>query len=227
MPCAELDHIAHQPHAGLRRKYELVLGVEFLENVVLDRAAELAPIEAAFLGGGQIKRHDDDRRGVNRHRHRNLLEVDAVEQREHVVERVHRHAQPSDLSRRARVVAVEAHQRRQVEGGRQPGLPLLQQELEALVRLSGSAEPGKLPHRPQPPAIHARVDAALKRVLPRFFVAIRLVAARLAGVRLFWAAGTFRLVERRDRPAAHRGRRFFGRQSLSGRLNPFDAAHKK
>ena len=65
----------------------------------------------------------------------------------------------------ARVVAIEAHQRGQVERGRQTGLPLLQQEFEPLVGLSRRAEPGELPHRPQPPAVHARVHAARERVL--------------------------------------------------------------
>ena len=54
--------------------------MELLEDVVLDRAAELSPIEAAVVGGGQVERHDDDRGRVDRHRHRDLLEVDAVEQ---------------------------------------------------------------------------------------------------------------------------------------------------
>ena len=53
----------------------------------------------------------------------------------HVVDRVDRDAEPADFAERARIVAVEAHQRRQVERRAQPGLPLLEQELEPLVRL--------------------------------------------------------------------------------------------
>ena len=41
VPGAILDHVAHQPHARLRREHELVLGVELLEDVILERAAEL------------------------------------------------------------------------------------------------------------------------------------------------------------------------------------------
>ena len=44
-------------------------------------------------------------------------QVDAVEERAHVVERVDGDAEPADLAERARVVAVEAHERRQVERG--------------------------------------------------------------------------------------------------------------
>ena len=84
----------------LRRKDELVLGVELLEDVVLDRAAELPPVDAAVLGVGQEERHDDDRRRVDGHRHRDVCQVDAVEQLAHVVERVHRDAEPADFAER-------------------------------------------------------------------------------------------------------------------------------
>ena len=84
-----------------------------------------------------------------------VCQVDAVEEREHVVERVDRDAEPADFAQRARVVAVEAHERRQVERGAEAGLPLLQQELEALVGLPGRAEAGELPHGPEPAAVHA------------------------------------------------------------------------
>ena len=73
----------------------------------------------------------------------------------HVVERVDRDAEPADFAQRARVVAVEAHERRQVERGAEAGLPLVEQELEPLVRLPRRAEAGELPHRPEPAAVHA------------------------------------------------------------------------
>ena len=104
---------------------------------------------------------------VDRHRGRDLAERDAVEERLHVVERVDRHALAPDLAERARVVGVEAHQRRHVERGREAGLPVLEQVVEALVRLLGRAEAGELAHRPQAPAVHRRVDAARERVLAR------------------------------------------------------------
>ena len=47
-----------------------------------------APIETAGAGRGQIKRHDDDRRRVDRHGDGHPFEIDLVEQREHVVDRV-------------------------------------------------------------------------------------------------------------------------------------------
>src|SRR6267378_4509713 len=48
-----------------------------------------------------------------------------------VVERRDRHAFLADLPPRARMVGVVAHQRRHVEGGGEPGLPLREEVLEA------------------------------------------------------------------------------------------------
>ena len=96
---------------------------------------------------------------------RDLAEGDAGEQRLHVVERVDRDALAADLAERARVVGVVAHQRRHVERGRQAGLPVVEQVAEALVGLLGGAEAGELAHRPQPAAVHRRVDAARERIL--------------------------------------------------------------
>ena len=64
------------------------------------------------------------------------------------------------------MVGVVAHQRRHVEGGREAGLPVLEQVAEARVRLLGRAEAGELPHRPEPAAVHRRVDAARERIRP-------------------------------------------------------------
>ena len=100
---------------------------------------------------------------VDRHRDADVAEVDALEQRLHVVERVDGDALAPDLAERARVVGVVAHQRRHVERRREPGLAVVEQVAEALVGLLGGAEARELAHRPQPPAVHRRVDAARER----------------------------------------------------------------
>ena len=78
-----------------------------------------------------------------------------------------RHALAADLAQGARVVGVVPHQRRHVERRGQPGLAVVEQVAEALVRLLGGAEAGELAHRPQPAAVHRRVDAARERKLAR------------------------------------------------------------
>ena len=41
---------------------------------------------------------------------------------------------------------------------------MLEQVAEPLVRLLGRAEPGELPHRPEPAAVHRRIDPARERI---------------------------------------------------------------
>ena len=72
-------------------------------------------------------------------------------------------AAPADLALAARVVGVEAHQRRHVERDRQPALSVLEQEPVPRVRLRRRAEAGELPHRPERAPVHRGVDAARER----------------------------------------------------------------
>src|SRR3546814_18040285 len=64
-----------------------------------------------------------DLRAVHRHRHAHLAERNAVEQDLHVVDRVDRDARLADIAGNARVIAVIAAMRRQIERDRQPLLP--------------------------------------------------------------------------------------------------------
>ena len=161
---AELDHVGDEPHRRLGREDALLLRDVLLEDVRLDRPAELRARDALLLADARVEGEQDRRGRVDRHRRRDLAERDAGEQRLHVVERVDRDALAADLAERARVVGVVAHQRRHVEGGRETRLAVLEQVAEALVRLLGGAEPGELPHRPELAAVHRRVDAARERI---------------------------------------------------------------
>src|SRR5262249_3086774 len=82
-----------------------------------------------------------------------------------VGERGDRHTFLADLAARARMIGVVAHQCRHVEGGGEPGLALLEEILEARVGVFGPPEAGEHPHRPQPAAVHGRIDAARERIL--------------------------------------------------------------
>jgi hypothetical protein len=113
-----------------------------------------------LLGGHDVEGEHDRRRGVDRHRHRDIAQRDAAEQRLHVVERVDGDALAPDLAQRPRVVGVVAHERRHVERRREAGLPVVAQVAEALVGLLGRAEARELAHRPQAAAVHRRVHAA-------------------------------------------------------------------
>ena len=62
---------------------------------------------------------------------------------------------------------VVAHLGRQVERDRQARLALLEQVAEPAVGLLGGREAGVLAHRPEPAAVHRRLDAAGERELAR------------------------------------------------------------
>ena len=53
--------------------------------------------------------------------------------------------------------AIVAHQGRQVESNREPGLPLFEQVAETLVGLFSGAEAGEHTHGPQLPAVQGGV----------------------------------------------------------------------
>ena len=160
---AELDHVRHEPHRRLGREDPLLLRDVLLEDVRLDRPAELGARDALLLADADVEREQHRRRRVDRHRGRDLAERDPAEERLHVRERVDGNALAADLAERARVVGVETHQRRHVEGGREPCLPVLEQIAEPLVRLRRRAEAGELPHRPEPASVHRGVDPARER----------------------------------------------------------------
>ena len=164
---AELDHVGDEPHRRLGREDVLLLRDVLLEDVRLDRPAQPLARDALLLADARVEREQDRRGRVDRHRRRHVAERDPREQRLHVLERVDRHAFAPDLAERPRVVRVVAHQRRHVERGRQTRLPVVEQVMEALVRLLGRAEAGELPHRPEPSAVHRRVDAARERIRAR------------------------------------------------------------
>ncbi len=160
---APLDHVAAQAHGGVDGEAPLLLSDVLLEDVGLDGAGQAlgrGGVHGVGLGGDHVEGEHDGGGRVDGHRHGHLAEVDSGEERLHVVERVHGGALAADLSERARVVGVVAHERGHVEGGGQPGLAVLEQVAEALVGLLAGAEAGELAHGPQPPAVHGGVDAA-------------------------------------------------------------------
>jgi hypothetical protein len=78
---------------------------------------------ALLLGRRDVEAEEDDRRPVDRHRDRDLVERDPVEERLHVGERRDGDAADADLAERARVVGVVPHERREVERDGEPVWP--------------------------------------------------------------------------------------------------------
>ena len=175
---AELDRVGHQPHGRLRREEELLLRDVFLEDVVLQGAAQLLPAVALLLGRGDVHGPDDGRGRVDGHGRGDLAHGNPVEEHFHVGQRADGHAALAELAQRLGRVAVVAVERRHVEGDAEAGLALAQQVAEARVGLLGRAEAGEHAHRPQPAAVHGRVDAACVGILAGEADVAQIIAVR-------------------------------------------------
>ena len=136
---------------------------------------------------------------IDRHGHRYVGEVDAAKKLVNVVKRIDGDSEPADLAQRPGVVAIEAHEGRQVERRAEPGLAFFEQKAESFVGLPRRAEARKLAHRPEPAAVHGGMDAAREGVL---------TGVAEIGV-VVEAVQALRRVERLDRDAADRRRRRF------------------
>ena len=180
---AELEDVRHQAHRGCRGIDVRAARDVLLEDVVLDRAAQLGARDATLVGDGDVEGEQDRRRGVDRHRGRDLAQRQAVEQHLHVVDRADRHADPAHLAlprpaRRRRSPSGWAGRRRPTS----PVWPCVEQVAEAPVGFGGGGEAGVLAHRPQPAAIHGRLDAARERELARHAQRlVRLPAVQVLG----------------------------------------------
>ena len=167
LPLAEREDVGHEPKRRLRRINERAARQILLEDVVLHRARQFRAVDAVTIGDRDVHGEQDDRRRVNRHRRRDAIERDAVEERRHVVERIDGDADAPHFAGGQRVVRVVAHLCGQIERDAQSGHALREEVSIPAIRLCGRAEAGVLAHRPQPAAIHRRLDAPGERELTR------------------------------------------------------------
>ena len=87
MARAKLDGIRHQAHGWLRWEKKLFLRAVLLEDIVLQRAAQLSHREVALLCVDNIHSPDDRGRAINRHRGGYFIERQTIEQDFHVGQR--------------------------------------------------------------------------------------------------------------------------------------------
>ena len=160
---AVLDDVGHDPQRRSRRKDVGAAGDVLLEDVVLHGAGDGPGLHPLPPRGGDVQRQQDDGGRIDRHRGRDPIQRNALEEEAHVLDGVDGHPDPAHLAPRERVVRVVADLGREVEGDAQPAAALIEQIAVAPVRLGGGAEAGVLAHRPQPPAVHRRMDAAGER----------------------------------------------------------------
>ena len=161
----------------------------FLEDIVLHRARELANVSTLATGNRNIKRQQNRRRRVDGHRSGDFRQIDAIEEALHVLDRVDRDADFSNLANGQRVIGIQADLGGQVEGDRKSGGAVGEQVFVAFVGFLGVAHAGVLAHGPKTASVHGGLDAAGVGIIAR----VSDVAVLVAGVEIL------RSVERPDR----------------------------
>ena len=154
------DDVADDPHRGRRRIDVGIADHELLEDVVLDRAGELVRRHALLFRRDDVAGQHRQHRAVHRHRHRDLVERDAVEQDLHVLDAVDRHACLAHVADDARVVRVVAAVRGEVEGHRDALAAGGERLAVERVGFLGGRETRVLADRPRTAHVHRGLRAA-------------------------------------------------------------------
>ena len=84
---AELNGVGYQAHRGLGREDIFFLRNVFLEDVILQRAAQLLRANALFFSGGDVHGPNDRCGGIDGHAGGYLIERNTVEEDLHVSQR--------------------------------------------------------------------------------------------------------------------------------------------
>ncbi len=109
------EYVGDDPHRHFRGIDIGVAHHEFLEDVVLDGAAEFFELCPLFQGGHDVKCHHGKDGAVHGHGNRHLVERDPVEQDLHVEHGIDRHAGLAHVAFHPFVVGIIAAVRGQVE----------------------------------------------------------------------------------------------------------------
>ncbi|CAG6395575.1 hypothetical protein SCOCK_330086 [Actinacidiphila cocklensis] len=200
------EDVRDQPQRRLRREDVRAPRDVLLQHVVLDRAGQPVGGHSLLLADELVEQQQQRGGRVDRHRRGHLVQRDAVEEHQHVVDRVDGDADLADLAVRDGRVRVVAHLGGQVEGDRQAHGAVGDQLLVARVGLRGGAEAGVLAHRPGPSGVHRRVDPPGERVPAGLAELLRRVPV----------PQRLRAVDRLDRQAAFRLARHASRLRSAG-----------
>ena len=158
-----LEDVGNDAHRELGGINIGVTHHELLEDVVLDRTGQLVERATLLQTRHDVECQDGQHGAVHGHRHRHLVERNAVEQYLHVLDRADRHAGFAHVAHHARVVGVVAAVRSKVECHRQTLLPGGQVAAVECVGLLGGRETRILADRPRAHHVHRRVGAAQER----------------------------------------------------------------
>ena len=136
---------------------------ELLQDVVLDRTAELVERAALLQTGHDVERQHRQYGAVHRHRDGHLIQRNAVEQHLHILHRADRHAGLADVADYARMIGVVTAVRSEVERHRKPFLAGSQVTAIERVRFGRGRKTGVLTDRPRTHHVHRTVRTAQER----------------------------------------------------------------
>ncbi len=154
------EHVGDDAHGVGHRIDVGAAGDVLLEDVVLHGAGELLDVGAAAPGGGDVEREQDAGGGVDGHGGGDGVELDAGEEALHVFDGVDGDADLADFAEGHGVVGVVADLGGEIEGDREAGGAVGEEEFVAAVGLFCIAHAGVLAHGPEAAAVHGGLDAA-------------------------------------------------------------------
>ena len=158
------DDVGDDPHRRLGRIDVGVADHELLEDVVLDGPRQPVLRNPLLLGRDDVAGEHGQHGAVHRHRHRNLVERDAVEQDLHVLDGIDRDAGLADVADHARMVRVVAAVRGEVERDRH-ALPAAGERAPVeRVGFLGRGKARVLADGPRAHRVHRRLRPAQERL---------------------------------------------------------------
>ena len=161
---AILEDVRDEAHGRTRREDVRAACCILLEDIILDRAAQLVSRNALLFRDSDVHSEQDGCRRIDRHGRRDLAEIDLVEEDLHIGEGVDGDTDLADLSLGNRIIGVIADLRRQVERAGKTRSAVFDQHAIALVRLLCRGEACVHAHRPETAAVHRRLHAARVRI---------------------------------------------------------------
>ena len=167
-----LENVGNDLHRELGRIDIGVTHHELFEDVVLDRTCELVERAALLQTCHDVECQHGQHGAVHGHRHRHLVERNAVEKHLHILDRADRNAGLTYVAHYARMIGVVAAVRSKVECHRQTFLACGEVAAVECVRLLGRRESGILADRPRTHDVHRRVGAAQERSYTRSIVQV-------------------------------------------------------
>ena len=156
--------VGDQTHGRFRREDVGAAGSVFLQDIVLNGAAQCFLGNALLLGYGDVHAQQYGSRSIDGHGGGNFVQLDLVEQDFHISQGVNRNAYLANFAFSHRIGGIITDLGRQVECAGQAAATVSQQVTITLVGFFGSGEASVHTHGPETAAIHRGLYATGVRI---------------------------------------------------------------